>query len=130
MTAAQPSKNVLIIDDSAVLRASLRHELGRHGLTVYEATQGKEALAQLAALEARGERLALIITDINMPVMDGIAFITAAKQTNSRYVPILVLTTESQEERKLAGKAAGAAGWLVKPFTPETMQAVIKKFVR
>ena len=72
----------------------------------------------------------MIISDINMPVMDGIAFIKEVKKTPFKYIPILVLTTVSEEEKKLEGKKAGAAGWLVKPFRPDQLMYVIGKFVR
>jgi two-component system chemotaxis response regulator CheY len=77
-----------------------------------------------------GKHVAMIISDINMPVMDGIAFIKEVKKTPFKYTPILVLTTESQEDKKMEGKKAGASGWLVKPFKPEQLINVTKKFVR
>jgi two-component system chemotaxis response regulator CheY len=72
----------------------------------------------------------MIISDINMPVMDGITFIKEVKKTPFRFLPILVLTTEAQEDMKLKGKQAGASGWLVKPFKPEQLVYVTKKFMR
>ena len=72
----------------------------------------------------------MIITDINMPNMDGISFIQEVKKTAHRFVPILVLTTESQDSKKTEGKAAGASGWLVKPFKPDQLLAVVAKFLK
>ena len=72
----------------------------------------------------------MILSDINMPVMDGLTFIRNVKKTSCKFIPILVLTTESQASKKAEGKAAGAAGWLVKPFQPEQLVAVVKKFIR
>jgi two-component system chemotaxis response regulator CheY len=77
-----------------------------------------------------GENIGMIISDINMPIMDGITFIHEVKKTPFKYTPILVLTTESQEEMKMKGKKAGASGWLVKPFKPEQLVYVTKKFMR
>ena len=76
------------------------------------------------------QNIGMIISDINMPIMDGITFITEVKKTPLKYTPILVLTTESQEEMKMKGKKAGASGWLVKPFKPEQLVYVTKKFLR
>jgi two-component system chemotaxis response regulator CheY len=72
----------------------------------------------------------MIISDVNMPVMDGIEFITNVKQTSFRFLPILVLTTEREDSMKIKGKKAGASGWLVKPFKPETLLQVVRKFTR
>jgi two-component system chemotaxis response regulator CheY len=121
---------ILLVDDSAVLRASVRYALTRAGHVVVEAGDGQKGLDGLAAMAARGERPAMIITDVNMPQMDGITFVTEVKKTSFRFVPILVLTTESQADKKAQGKAAGASGWLVKPFNDEQLLEVVKKFVR
>ncbi|HPV20452.1 MAG TPA: response regulator, partial [bacterium] len=77
-----------------------------------------------------GEKVDMIISDINMPVMDGITFIKEVKKGDFRFIPILILTTESENSKKMEGKAAGASGWLVKPFKPEQLVWVVKKFVR
>ena len=71
----------------------------------------------------------MIITDVNMPEMDGITFIRKVKETQFKYLPILVMTTESQDDKKQEGKDAGAAGWLVKPFKPEQLTEVVSRFV-
>jgi two-component system chemotaxis response regulator CheY len=94
------------------------------------ARDGREGLEQLKNLQDKQTSLAMIISDINMPVMDGITFIKEVKKTPLRYLPILVLTTEHEDSKKLEGKNAGAAGWLVKPFKPETLLAVVRKFTR
>jgi two-component system chemotaxis response regulator CheY len=124
------SKKILIVDDSAVLRASVKFTLQAIGLSVVEAGDGKQGLKALDDMAKTGERPAMILSDINMPIMDGITFIKQVKQTAFKYVPILVLTTESQESKKMEGKAAGASGWLVKPFKEDQLIAVVRKFVR
>jgi two-component system chemotaxis response regulator CheY len=100
------------------------------GFEVTHARNGQEGLEQLSSLEAEGQPPAMIISDINMPVMDGISFIKEVKKTPFKYLPILVLTTEREDSKKLEGKQAGASGWLVKPFKAETLLAVVKKFTR
>jgi two-component system chemotaxis response regulator CheY len=124
------SRVILVVDDSAVLRASVKFTLSRGGHEVVEACDGSDGLLKLAAIEASGKRLGLVITDVNMPVMDGITFIREVKKTPHRFAPILVLTTESQGDKKLEGKAAGATGWLVKPFQEQQLLDVVKKLVR
>lgn len=124
-----PSR-ILIVDDSALARASVKFALARAGHEVVEAGDGQSALETLSDMARKGERPAMIITDVNMPRMDGIAFVKEVKKTAFRFVPILVLTTESQADKKDQGKSAGASGWLVKPFTEEQLLGVLKKFVR
>ena len=121
---------ILVVDDSMVLRASVKFTLSTAGLDVEEAKDGKDGLQVLSRLSSEGRRPAMIISDINMPIMDGITFIKEVKKTDARHVPILVLTTESQPHMKEEGKKAGAAGWLVKPFKDEQLMAAVKKFVR
>lgn len=122
---------VLIVDDSATLRASVRFALSSVGYDVAEAENGKEALDKLSELNASGTKVSLIISDINMPIMDGITFVKEAKRNPAyRFIPVLVLTTESQESKKTEGKEAGAAGWLVKPFSNNQLLGVVQKFTR
>ncbi len=131
--AAPPTQDnclILLVDDSATVRLSARAVLEQAGYEVVEASDGMEGLEVLEELERQGRRPAMIISDVNMPRMDGIAFITQVKKTPCKFLPILVLTTESEPELKLRGKRAGASGWLVKPFQPQTLVAVVKKFTR
>ncbi len=123
-------KYILIVDDSATLRASVNYTLKEAGFDTLNAINGKDGLEKLQQAMAEGKQIAMIISDINMPIMDGITFIKEVKKTPFKFTPILVLTTESQEEKKLEGKKAGASGWLVKPFKPEQLIYVTKKFVR
>lgn len=124
------SKVILVVDDSATLRMSVEMTLTSAGYEVMHARDGREGLEQLKNLQKKQTSLAMIISDINMPVMDGITFIKEVKKTPLRYLPILVLTTEHDDSKKLEGKNAGATGWLVKPFKPETLLAVVRKFTR
>lgn len=123
-------KKILVVDDSAVLRASVRFTLSGAGYDVVEATNGKHGLEVLKDLTQANDRPDVILSDVNMPVMDGITFIKYVKQTSCKFVPILVLTTESQASKKAEGKDAGAAGWLVKPFEEKQLLQVVRKFAR
>jgi two-component system chemotaxis response regulator CheY len=122
-------KVIFIVDDSSTLRASVEFTLSEAGYTVVQAEDGGAALAALKPYKGKESEVGMIITDINMPTMDGIALIKEVKKTSFKFVPILVLTTESQESRKLEGKEAGASGWLVKPFKPEQLMGVVSKFL-
>jgi two-component system chemotaxis response regulator CheY len=122
-------KVILIVDDSSTLRASVEFTLSEAGYTVLQAEDGDTGLTVLKGYEGRESELGMIITDINMPNMDGISFIKEVKKTAFKFVPILVLTTESQDSRKMEGKDAGASGWLVKPFKPEQLTGVVAKFL-
>jgi two-component system chemotaxis response regulator CheY len=105
------------------MRQMVSFTLQQAGFELVEAENGKDALDKL-----RGQKFGVIITDLNMPVLDGIGFIRQARQTaEARFLPILILTTESQAEKKLEAKAAGATGWIVKPFEPDKLMQTIGK---
>ncbi|HON38839.1 MAG: response regulator [Desulfomonilia bacterium] len=123
-------KKILVVDDSATLRASVNYTLKEAGFETINAVNGVDGLEKLNQAMKNGDQIGMIISDINMPVMDGITFIHEVKKTPFKFTPILVLTTESQEEMKMKGKKAGASGWLVKPFKPEQLVYVTKKFMR
>jgi len=117
-------KTILTVDDSASVRQMVKFTLADAGYTVLEAVDGQDALAKLSS------PVNLVITDLNMPNLDGIGLIRGVRANPAlRGVPILMLTTESQESRKREGKEAGATGWIVKPFTKQQMLAVVKKVI-
>ena len=119
------SKTIMTVDDSASVRQMVGFTLRQAGYEVIEASDGKDALSKLRA--AGG----MIITDLNMPTMDGIELIRQVRAgTATKFVPIIMLTTESQDQKKQEGKAAGATGWIVKPFRPEQLLAVVQKVLR
>jgi len=119
------NKKILIVDDSASLRQVVSIALENAGYETIEAADGQQALNLLD-----GTKINLVICDVNMPVMDGITFVTKVKQLpNYRFLPIIMLTTESGETRKLEGQAAGAKAWVVKPFKPEQMLAAVSKLI-
>ena len=123
-------KKILIVDDSAALRASVEFTLSEQGYEVLQAKDGNGGLEILTGMAGKESELGMIITDINMPNMDGISLIREVKRTAFKFTPILVLTTESQDGKKMEGKEAGASGWLVKPFKPEQLTAVVLKFLK
>jgi two-component system, chemotaxis family, chemotaxis protein CheY len=116
---------ILAVDDSASMRQMVRFTLKQAGYEVIEATDGMEALEV-----ARGKTVNLVLTDVNMPRMDGITLVKELRLLASyKYIPMLMLTTESSAEKKMLGKQAGATGWLVKPFNPEKLLATIAKVI-
>lgn len=118
-------KTALVVDDSATMRDMVAFSLKAAGFETLTAGDGQQALDVL-----HGNSVDLIISDLNMPVMDGFTFIRQARGRDAlKGVPILVLTTESQGHMKEQGKAAGATGWLVKPFNPEMLLKVVAKVV-
>jgi len=119
-------KQVLTVDDSASIRQMVSFTLTKAGYEVTEAVDGKDGL------EKAGKRsVDLIITDLNMPNMDGIQMIAAIRKLPGyAFTPILMLTTESQAEKKDAGRKAGATGWIVKPFNADQLTAVVQKLVK
>jgi two-component system chemotaxis response regulator CheY len=117
-------KTVLVVDDSVSMRQMVSFTLSGAGYEVVEAGDGKEAVDKLNA----GTQPNLVITDLNMPNMDGISLIKAVRgMAAHKFTPILMLTTESSDDKKKEGQSAGATGWVVKPFNPEQMLATIKK---
>ena len=115
---------VLLVDDSATMLMSLKTILTKAGFTVETAGHGKEALDKLS----KGIKPNLIISDVNMPQMDGITFTREARKApGMRFVPILMLTTESEQTKRAEAKTAGATGWLVKPVAPDQLLGVIKQ---
>ncbi|MBU0935580.1 MAG: response regulator [Spirochaetes bacterium] len=120
------AKQILVIDDSAAIRQSITYILNQEGYETTEAVDGQDGLSKLEA----SAHLDCVITDVNMPNMDGITFIRKARENPKfKFTPILVLTTESQGAKMNEGKEAGATGWIVKPFSADKLLAVVKKVV-
>lgn len=115
--------SVLAVDDSASMRQMVSFTLKGAGYDVVEAADGVEALTM-----AQGQSVDLVVTDVNMPNMDGITLIKELRGLPAyKFTPMLMLTTESGSEKKQQGKAAGATGWIVKPFNPDQLLATVKK---
>lgn len=119
-------KVIMVVDDSVSVRRVVSTTLGAFGYTVIQGIDGQDALKQLTD----GAAVDLIISDVNMPNMDGLTFIgEARKLPQCLYTPVIMLTTEADPEMKAKGKAVGARAWMVKPFQPAQMLAAVKKFV-
>lgn len=120
------AKTILIVDDSASFRQVVAIILRGAGYEVIEARDGKEGLEMLAT-----KRVNLIISDINMPVMDGFEFLKAVKaMPDYKFTPVVMLTTESAQAKVQQGKAGGAKAWMTKPFDPPQILAVVKQLVQ
>jgi len=114
---------IMTVDDSPSIRQMVGFTLRNAGYNVTEAEDGKDAMEKLARNPVNA-----LITDLNMPNVDGIELIRWVRSHEAlRFVPVIMLTTESQTEKKLEGKSAGATGWIIKPFTPEQLLAVVNR---
>lgn len=119
------SVKILAVDDSASMRQMVVFTLKGAGYNVEEAVDGQQAL-----IKAKHAKFNIVISDVNMPVMDGITLIKELRALpDYKFIPILMLTTESTADKKQEGKSAGATGWIVKPFNPDQLLATIKKVI-
>jgi two-component system, chemotaxis family, chemotaxis protein CheY len=119
------AKTILVVDDSSSFRQVVSIALKGAGYDVVEGCDGKDALTKLD-----GRKINLIVSDVNMPNMDGISFVKAAKQLPAyKFTPVIMLTTEAGEEKKAEGKAAGVRAWVVKPFQPPVLLDAVSKLV-
>lgn len=117
------SKTILVVDDSASIRQVVSIALKGAGYDVIEACDGKDALTKMT-----GQKIHLIVSDVNMPNMDGISLVKQVKaHPQYKFTPIMMLTTESGDNKKAEGKAAGAKAWLVKPFQPPALLSAVSK---
>jgi two-component system, chemotaxis family, chemotaxis protein CheY len=120
-------KNILIVDDSESIREVVSIALQSEGYNVFTGIDGQDGLKVLL----ENTNVNLIISDLNMPNMNGISFLKEVRKIDKyKYLPILILTTESQEAKKLEAKQEGATGWIIKPFVKEKLLAVVKKVIR
>ena len=117
------SKTIMVVDDSASLRQVVSIALKEGGYDVVEAEDGQQALGKLD-----GRKVHLIVSDVNMPVMDGITFVKEVKKhPQYKFTPVIMLTTEAQETKKAEGKAAGAKAWITKPFQPSQLVDAVNR---
>ncbi len=114
---------IMTVDDSASIRQMVNFTLAQAGYRVVEAADGEEALAKM-----QETAVDLLLADLNMPKMNGLELVEKVRELpRYRYMPVIMLTTESRADKKQAGKTAGATGWIVKPFKPDQLLAVVKK---
>lgn len=123
------SKCILVIDDSPTIRISVEYALKGLGHKIVQAENGEDALEKVKEVTGGGDEIGMCICDINMPQMDGIGFIKEFRKTD-KFTPIVVLTTESEEQKIKEGKEAGASGWIVKPFQPADLLGVVQRFLK
>jgi len=117
--------NILVVDDSNSMRQMIKFSLEAAGHNIVEAADGQGGLNA-----ARSKQFELVVTDVNMPIMNGFEMIKAVRQLpNYKFTPIIMLTTESDSNKKMEGKAAGVTGWIVKPFQPEKLIAVLNRLL-
>ncbi|MGQ5525291.1 response regulator [Chitinimonas sp. PSY-7] len=119
------TKTILIVDDSASMRETVKIVLAASGYAVIDAEHGKEAIERLD-----GRKVHLIVSDVNMPVMDGITFLREVKRMpRYKFTPVIMLTTESSEEMIKRGRESGASAWLTKPFLPAQLVLSVSKLI-
>lgn len=119
------AKTILFVEDSASVRQVFKSTLTREGYDVITACDGQDGLAKLD-----GTKIHLIISDVNMPNMDGLTFVKTVKQLPGyKFTPVIMLTTETQEEKMNEGKAAGVKAWIVKPFQPAQLLAAVSQLI-
>lgn len=117
------AKTVMVVDDSSSMRRVVGITLKGAGYEVIEGCDGRDALSKL-----NGQKVHLIISDVNMPVMDGITFLKSVKQMPAyKFTPVIMLTTESEDAKKREGQAAGARAWVVKPFQPDQLLGAVQR---
>lgn len=117
------SKTIMTVDDSSSVRQMVNFTLNEAGYEVIEAVDGQDAISKL-----EGPTVHMVITDLNMPNLDGLGLIRWLRASpDHKFLPVVMLTTESQESKKNEGKEAGATGWIVKPFKPDQLLSVVKK---
>lgn len=120
-------KTIITVDDSTSMRQMIAFTLKKEGYNVLEAVDGKDALKKMDG----DVNIDMMLTDLNMPNMDGITLIKEVRQLKKhKFIPIIMLTTESQDNKKKEGKSAGATGWIVKPFKPEQLVGVVQKVLK
>jgi len=118
-------KTVLVLDDSPSIRQVVRLTLSRAGYLIVEAADGVQALEKLGT-----EHVDLIVSDLNMPKMDGLTFIARLRELpEGKFVPVIMLTTESDDDKKLVAKNLGVQAWFVKPFEPEKLVSIVKRLI-
>lgn len=122
-------KYIMAIDDSATIRTSIAFVLKETGLPIEQAENGSDALKKIQDIRQSGGDVLLYITDVNMPVMDGLSFVKELRKSD-KFTPVLMLTTESENSMIKAGKEAGASGWIIKPFKADQLLNTVKKLIR
>ena len=122
-------KYIMVIDDSPTIRISVEFAIKKLGYPIQQAENGRDALEKVQGIKSNGDDVALCVCDVNMPEMDGITFIQEFRK-GDKFTPIVILTTESEDEKIRQGRDAGASGWIVKPFQPAELVGIVERFIR
>jgi two-component system chemotaxis response regulator CheY len=122
-------KHIMVIDDSPTIRTSVEYALKELGYPMEHAENGSDAIEKVKGIKSKGDDVALCIVDVNMPVMDGITFIGEFRKMD-KFTPVLILTTETEEQKIKEGKDAGASGWVVKPFKNQDLVKVVQTLIK
>ena len=120
---------IMVIDDSPTVRTSVEYTIKELEYQVQQAEDGADALNKINEIKDGGSDIAMCVVDVNMPVMDGITFVREFRKID-KFTPIIMLTTESREDKIKEGKEAGASGWIIKPFKPEELITAAKRLIR
>lgn len=123
------NKYIMVIDDSPTIRVSVEMALKQLGLPIKQAENGQDALEKIGQIKDEGSEIAICISDINMPVLNGLEFIIEFRKVD-KFTPVVVITTEAEKDVIQKGKEAGASGWIIKPFQAEDLLNVVKRFVK
>ena len=123
------NKYIMVIDDSPTIRVSVELALKQLGFMIKQAANGQDALDKISEIKNSGDEIVLCLSDINMPVLNAIEFITEFRKVD-KFTPVVVLTTEAEKDIIQKGKEAGASGWIIKPFQAEDLLNVVKRFVK
>jgi len=123
------NKYIMVIDDSPTIRVSVELALKQLGLMIKQAENGQDALDKISEIKSSGDEIVLCLSDINMPVLNGLEFITEFRKID-KFTPVVVLTTEAEKDIIQKGKEAGTSGWIIKPFQAEDLLNVVKRFVK
>ncbi|MBP9042615.1 MAG: response regulator [Spirochaetes bacterium] len=123
------NRYIVVIDDSPTIRVSVEMALKQMGLPIVQAENGQDALDKISKIKGDGDDVAICISDINMPLMNGLEFIAEFRKVD-KFAPVVVLTTEAEKDMIQKGKEAGASGWIIKPFQAEDLLNVVKRFVK
>ncbi len=126
---AKMKEYILVVDDSVTARAAAEFTLSEAGFEVKTAVNGRDGLKKVLGIHSEGDKITMIISDINMPVMDGFTFLKRLKMSAFKSIPVLVMSANPTDSKKTVGKNSGAIGWLVKPFNPTQLVTIVGKIV-
>ncbi len=123
------NRYIMVIDDSPTIRISVELALKQLGFMIKQAENGQDALDKISSIKSSGDEVVLCLSDINMPILNGIEFISEFRK-DDKFTPVIVLTTEAEKEIIQKGRDVGASGWIIKPFQVDDLISVVKRFLK